>query len=96
MCIHKDTHPIALAISWSGAAWDWGTGWIYIYIYIHIYIRRPLQSVERVRLHLLAYNIRAFPIPNPQSKAQQRTLAQAARQLTSKNSTLRAPRLPGC
>ena len=25
-----------------------------IYIYIYIYIRRPLQSVERVRLHLLA------------------------------------------
>ena len=27
---------------------------IFICIYIYIYIRRPLQSVERVRLHLLA------------------------------------------
>ena len=69
-------------------------------MYIHIFhIRRPLQSVERVRVHLLACNIRAFPTPNPQSKAQQRTLAQpaqAARQLTSKNSALRAHRLPRC
>ena len=28
-------------------------------------IRRPLQSVERVRLHLLAYNIQPLPDPNP-------------------------------
>ena len=32
---------------------------IYIFIYIYTYIRRPLQSVERVRLHLLAYNIQS-------------------------------------
>ena len=31
----------------------------------YIYIRRPLQSVERVRLHLLAYNIQPFPSPTP-------------------------------
>ena len=63
------------------------------------YIRRPLQSVERVRLHLLAYNIQP-------SKAQQRTSVQRAKvaqQLQSRNPTLRAPRqlesriwVPGC
>ena len=38
--------------------------YIYTYIYIHGYthIRRPLQSVERVRLHLLAYNIQPLSI----------------------------------
>ena len=79
---------------------------IYIYIYIYIYIRRPLQSVERVRLHLLAYNIQSFPSSTPRSKAQQRTSvqpAQVARQLESRNPTLQAPRqlesriwVPGC
>ena len=66
-----------------------------MYIYVYIYIRRPLQSVERVRLHLLAYNIQPFPSPNPRSKAQQRTSvqpAQVARQLESRNPTLQAPR----
>ena len=63
------------------------------YIYIYIYIPRPLQSVERVRLHLLAYNIQPFPSPTPRSKAQKRTSVQqanVARQLKSRNSTLRA------
>ena len=69
-------------------------------------IRRPLQSVERVRLHLLAYNIQLFPSPTPRSKAQEKTLiqpAKAARQLKSRNPTLRVPRqlesriwVPGC
>ena len=40
-----------------------------MYIYIYTNIRRPLQSVERVRLHLLAYNMQPFPSPNPRSKA---------------------------
>ena len=55
--------------------------------------RRPLQSVERVRLHLLAYNIQPFPTPNQQSKAQQRKSvqpAQVARQLKSRDPALRA------
>ena len=69
-------------------------------------IRRPLQSVERVRLRLHAYNIQPFPSPTPRSKAQKRTSiqpAQVARQLESRNPTLRAPRqlesriwVPGC
>ena len=79
------------------------------YIHVYTYIRRPLQSVERVRLHLLAYNIQPFPPPNPRSKAQQRTnptsvqSAQVARQPESRNHTLQAPRqlesriwVPGC
>ena len=33
-------------------------------------MRRPLQSVERVRLHLLAYNIQSLPSSTPRSKAQ--------------------------
>ena len=59
-----------------------------------------------MRLHFLAYNIQPFPSPNPRSKAQQRTSvqpAQLARQLKSRNPTLRAPRqlesriwVPGC
>ena len=73
---------------------------------MHTYIRRPLQSVERVRLHLLAYNIQHFPSPTPRSKVQKRTSgqpAQVARQLKSRNPTLQAPRqlesriwVPGC
>ena len=54
-----------------------------------------LQSVERVRLHLLAHNIQAFPSPNPRSKAQQRTSVQpgkVARQLKSTNPPLQACR----
>ena len=38
---------------------------MYIYIYISIYIRRPLQSSERVRLHLLAYNIQSLSNSHP-------------------------------
>ena len=60
-----------------------------------MYIRRPLQSVERVRLHLLAYNIQSFPSSTPRSKAQKRTSVQpakVARQLQSRNPTLQAPR----
>ena len=60
-----------------------------------MYIRRPLQSVERVRLHLLAYNIQPLPDPTPRYKAQQRTSvqpAQVARQLKSRDPALRAPR----
>ena len=67
--------------------------YIYIYIYLSTYIRRPLQSVERVRLHLLAYNIQPFPSPTHRSKAQKRTSvqpAQVARQLKSRNPTLQA------
>ena len=73
---------------------------------IYIYIRRPLQSVEHVRLHLLAYNIQPKTSPTRRSKAQQRTSVQPAqlvRQLKSRNPTLRAPRqlesriwVPGC
>ena len=37
----------------------------YTYIYIYIYIRRPLQSVERVRLHFLAYNIQSLSNSHP-------------------------------
>ena len=37
----------------------------YIYIYIYIYIRRPPQSVERVRLQPNP----AFQNPSPSSKA---------------------------
>ena len=71
-----------------------------------MYIRRPLQSVERVRLHLLAYNLQPFPFPTPRSKAQKRTSvqpAQVARQLKSRDPALLAPRqlesriwVPGC
>ena len=43
-----------------------------------MYIRRPLQSVERVRLHLLAYSIHPFPDLTPRSKAQKRTSVQPA------------------
>ena len=35
---------------------------------MYIYIRRPLQSVERVRLHLLAYNIQ--PLSNSHTSKQ--------------------------
>ena len=58
----------------------------YIYIYIYIYIRRPLQSVERVRLHLLAYNIQSLSISHHLQQGQKRTSgqpAQVARQLKS-------------
>ena len=75
-------------------------------LYIYIYIRRPLQSVERVRLHLLAYNIQPFPAPTPRSKAQKRATVQpahVARQLKSRDPNLQAPRqlesriwVPGC
>ena len=62
---------------------------IYLNTYTLVYIRRPLQSVERVRLHLLAYK------PTSRSKAQKRTSvqpAQIARQLKSRNPALQAPR----
>ena len=67
---------------------------IYYIIYIYIYIRRPLQNVERVRLHFRAYNIQPFPSRTPRSKAQKRTSVQAAkvaRHLKSRNPTLQAP-----
>ena len=51
-----------------------------------MYIRRPLQSVERVRLHLLAYNIQSLSISHPSQQGQKRTSgqpAQVARQLKS-------------
>ena len=60
-----------------------------------MYIRRPLQSVERVRLHLLASNIQSLSNSPPRSKAQKRTSVQqanVARQLKSRNPTLRASR----
>ena len=68
-------------------------------------IRRPLQSVERVRLHLLAYNIQSLSNSHPSKQGQKRTSvqpAQVARQLKSRN-PLQAPRqlesriwVPGC
>ena len=71
-----------------------------------IYIRGPLQSVERVRLNLLAYNIHSFPSSTPRSKAQKRTSVQpakVARHLKSMSPTLHAPKqlesriwVPGC
>ena len=71
-----------------------------------VYICRPLQSVERVRPHLLAYNIQSPSNSHPRSKAPQRTSVQpahAARQLESRNPTLQAPMqlesriwVPGC
>ena len=64
-------------------------------MYTCVHIRRPLQSVERVRLHLLAYNIQPFPSPEPSKQSPERTSvqpAQVARQLESRNPTLRAPR----
>ena len=60
-------------------------------IHIEMYIRRPLQSIERVRLHLLACNLQSIPSSTPRSKAQKRTSvqpAQVARQLKSRNPTL--------
>ena len=76
------------------------------YGYMHMYIRRPLQSVERVRLHFLAYNIQSLSSSTPRSKAQQRTSVQPAqvdRQLQSRTPILQAPRqlesriwVPGC
>ena len=36
-----------------------------VYIYTVYNIRRPLQSVERVRLHLLAYNIQSLSNSHP-------------------------------
>ena len=79
---------------------------LYIYIYIYTQIRRPLQSVERVRLHLLAYNIQSLSNSHRSKQCQKRTSgqpAQVARQLKSRNPTLRAPRqlesriwVPGC
>ena len=53
---------------------------------MYMYIRRPLQSVERVRLHLLAYNIQSLSISHPSQQGQKRTSgqpAQVARQLKS-------------
>ena len=71
-----------------------------------MYTYPPTSSVVRVRLHLLAYNIQPLPTPNPRGKAQKRTSVQqakVARQLKSRNPTLRAPRqlesriwVPGC
>ena len=66
-----------------------------MYIYIYIYIRRPLQSVERVRLHLLAYNIQPFPSTNPRSKAQQRTSVQPAKVDRQLKSRILPSRHPG-
>ena len=56
---------------------------------MYIHIRRLLQSVERVRLHLLAYNIQPFPSPNPQKRTSVQP-APVARQLKSRNPTLQA------
>ena len=42
------------------------------YGYIYIYIRRPLQSVERVRLHLLAYK------PTSRSKGPEEDISPAS------------------
>ena len=51
---------------------------VYVYKRMYMYIRRPLQSVERVRLHLLAYNIQSLSNSPRRSKAQKRTSVQPA------------------
>ena len=56
--------------------------YIYIYIYICI-IRRPLQSVERVRLHLLAYNIQSLSNSHPSKQGPEEDLG--ARMLKSRD-----------
>ena len=58
----------------------------FLSLFLSLYIRRPLQSVERVRLHLLAYNIQSLSISHPSQQGQKRTSgqpAQVARQLKS-------------
>ena len=59
-----------------------------------ICIRRPLQSVERVRLHLLAYNIQSLSNSHPSKQGPEEAISPAspgARQLESRNPTLQAP-----
>ena len=56
--------------------------YIYIYIYeydcISIIIRRPLQSVERVRLHLLAYNIQSLSNSHPSKQGPEEAISPAS------------------
>ena len=80
---------------------------IYIYIYIYIYISADLSRASSVLDSTsLPTTSSPFPTPNPRSNAQKKTSIQppkAARQLTSRNPTLQAPRqlesriwVPGC
>ena len=46
--------------------------------YIYIYIRRPLQSVERVRLHLLAYNIQSLSNSHPSKQGPEEDISPAS------------------
>ena len=45
---------------------------------IHIDIRRPLQSVERVRLHLLAYNIQSLSNSHPSKQEPEEAISPAS------------------
>ena len=45
---------------------------------MYISIRRPLQSVERVRLHLLAYNIQPFSISHPSKQGPEEDMSPAS------------------
>ena len=73
---------------------------------IYVHIRRPLQSVERVRLHLLAYNIQSLSNSHPSKQGPEEDISPASpgsQQLTSRSPTLQAPRqlesrnwVPGC
>ena len=43
-----------------------------------MYIRRPLQSVERVRLHLLAYNIQSLSNSHPSKQGPEEAISPAS------------------
>ena len=45
---------------------------------LFIYIRRPLQSVERVRLHLLAYNIQSLSNSHPSEQDPEEDISPAS------------------
>ena len=47
-------------------------------MYIYIHIRRPLQSVERVRLHLLAYNIQSLSNSHPSKQGPEEDISPAS------------------
>ena len=46
--------------------------------YKYIHIRRPLQSVERVRLHLLAYNIQSLSNSHPSKQGPEEAISPAS------------------